>query len=483
MYLSLHILSDFLAEFSPSILKSQKQQISISGINLYDRNTKMMDNILYIGPADSFFGDGVSKIACVNKSNVLMLDTEDIFSVLKKTLECFNYYSEWYASCESAISNNWRLHDLIDLFQQVFHNPIAVLNSDQKFVAYSPDYLNCLSINDKSNVLDHRSISDERLKDFNKKFKDALFRTDVHVIPAGFFPTKGYCKHIFLSDERVATVVCKARDRDYSIGDLHLVHIIAGFVHSWIQQNQHNKRITFPPLAYFTRTLEGDASALTVFVHELALLGWKDDCRKQFFLLGSSTGGLRLDSYQLQQLSDSSLGAQAIMYQEKIIILCNLDLIDESKFTDNLRDFMVRNCYYCTSSFIFTKQEKLIEVYKQVLTAFENSPNEISRIYNCQDVAMRMIVNIIDSHTPTDFRHPCLAMMKDYDALHRTEYYKTLITFLKNERRFSDTANELMIHRNTLAARIDKIKELWPLDLDNFELRAFLLFSAYREIL
>ena len=65
--------------------------------------------------------------------------------------------------------------------------------------------------------------------------------------------------------------------------------------------------------------------------------------------------------------------------------------------------------------------------------------------------------------------HPDLETLKKYDHAHQTELYLTLRTFLRNQLNYTKTAADLFIHRSTLLYRLDRIKELIPVELDDYE--------------
>ena len=77
-------------------------------------------------------------------------------------------------------------------------------------------------------------------------------------------------------------------------------------------------------------------------------------------------------------------------------------------------------------------------------------------------------------------QHVCLGGLQeliDYDQKNETELYKTLKAYLRNERNAVHTAKELFIHRSTLFYRLDRIKELIHIDLDDPSTRLYVNIS------
>lgn len=65
----------------------------------------------------------------------------------------------------------------------------------------------------------------------------------------------------------------------------------------------------------------------------------------------------------------------------------------------------------------------------------------------------------------------------DYDRAHGTPYIETLKTYLLYERNVLETAAALHIHRNTLTYRLEKIQDLFRLNLDTPQIRCRYLLS------
>lgn len=57
--------------------------------------------------------------------------------------------------------------------------------------------------------------------------------------------------------------------------------------------------------------------------------------------------------------------------------------------------------------------------------------------------------------------------IREYDRRNHTDYLKTLFHYLHTGRSVQQTAQRLFIHRNTVTYRIDRIKELFPIDFQD----------------
>ena len=479
MTLNLWLLRDWLEEFSPTI-SCKKPKNEITGTRLYQPGMQMVDYALYLGHSDTFFQDGDANIVCRNQTDYLYLQTDDLFSVLNRIQDAFSFYARWYNRCMREISNGCSLSDLLSYAADIFPSPLIIVDAAQILVAHSPDLTGVVAPEDWDEVMEHQSLPERKLRQFNQTYKDSFFSTSIITIPPGFFPTKSYCKHIFVNEERLGSVILKTRDQDVTPGTLHLLRLFTGLVEEWIRSNAENAaslRLT----SYFVRVLDGSLDTLPVLIRQLSLFGWDTECKKQIFAVRAPSGRIHYNMPLNRRLTGENLGVYVIPYQEQLVILCNLDMVNQADFAERLCSIMREDGYCGSSSFCFTALDQFLNSYHQALTALEHSPQAVGRLYRCQDVAMRMVAKIVSEYTSATLLHPALAAIKAHDRQHKTEYYQTLLCFLKNERHHRHTAEELFIHRNTLFQRLEKIQELWPLDLDDNEERFYLLFSFYQD--
>ena len=70
----------------------------------------------------------------------------------------------------------------------------------------------------------------------------------------------------------------------------------------------------------------------------------------------------------------------------------------------------------------------------------------------------------------------------EYDALHNSDLSGVLQCYLRHDCSLQDTADELIIHRNTVNYKINKISEILSMDLTKMEnrLQVSLGFAVYQ---
>lgn len=94
------------------------------------------------------------------------------------------------------------------------------------------------------------------------------------------------------------------------------------------------------------------------------------------------------------------------------------------------------------------------------------------------DCALEYILMHLD--TPMQFHHlvaPQLLELQNYDKEKDSQLFETLRVYLENERDIPKTAAQLIIHRTTLTYRLKKIRALMELNLDDPNIRLYLLLS------
>ncbi|WP_338472645.1 helix-turn-helix domain-containing protein [Niallia sp. XMNu-256] len=90
---------------------------------------------------------------------------------------------------------------------------------------------------------------------------------------------------------------------------------------------------------------------------------------------------------------------------------------------------------------------------------------------------MQMFLALAETDSPEAYIHPVLDQIRQYDHLHKTEYYKTLRLFCLTMQNKDSTSIQLAIHRNTLLYRLNRMRDLFNVTYEDEQTALHLLVS------
>ena len=101
--------------------------------------------------------------------------------------------------------------------------------------------------------------------------------------------------------------------------------------------------------------------------------------------------------------------------------------------------------------------------------------NEESKISSYFEQIPYHVLSALDNDELAKIYRDSIKILADYDKSNGTELVTTLLAYFRCRFNAAETAKRLFLHRNTLAARLEKIRGLLHMDLDNLSE----LFSLY----
>ena len=88
---------------------------------------------------------------------------------------------------------------------------------------------------------------------------------------------------------------------------------------------------------------------------------------------------------------------------------------------------------------------------------------------------MFMTETIMNIEGFNQYIHPDILKLSEHDRENSTNYVQTLLEYLLCGGNYTDTANRMGLHRNSLIYRISKIEEKISSSLDDYENKKLLL--------
>ena len=172
----------------------------------------------------------------------------------------------------------------------------------------------------------------------------------------------------------------------------------------------------------------------------------------------------------------------AFQYENNITIFVNL-----TRFGGGIDDAMDKIVYFLRDSFLkaglsneFTGFEAIHYYYRQAAVALEvgNRRAPFRWIHRFDEIALDYLLEQSKGELPKEL--VCsqkILSLKTFDEDHNTDYYNTLMLYVKNHLNAVQTAKQLYIHRSTFLYRMEKIKELIHLELDDYDTLLYVMMT------
>lgn len=268
-------------------------------------------------------------------------------------------------------------------------------------------------------------------------------------------------------------------------GHFRVAEFLAQFVIAWMrgqelgmQNGNHNFEETFIEIMTTGEADERDLQTI------LGILDW--DSTDQFLCLKLQSqnmgNAVRVDSVLNSRLASMLSGCVSFPHQQQVCVVVNMtqSKMDAGTLRLQLAPLVRDSCMYAGISNPVKGIRALYHGFMQADIAMEyitkvDSSDWLVTFASCalsyirQSACVKLSAQMV--------AHPVLHQLLEHDAASGTQYYATLRTYLECERNIPMTASVLIIHRTTLTYRLGKIQELTRLNLDDPNLRLYLLLS------
>lgn len=194
-----------------------------------------------------------------------------------------------------------------------------------------------------------------------------------------------------------------------------------------------------------------------------------------------------------RQLSRALGNCPVAEYRGDLLALCSLDR-DEITFrcpTEQLERFLAKQSAYAVVSNSAMRPTAIRALYQQSRSAMRFGmaleKDAKTRVFYYEKYAFYHMVELcagayhddLQIHNMVYLCHPSLGSVLRYDRSHHTNYADILRNYLENNCNMSQTAREMFMHRNTMLNKLETLKELLGVSLDDPVVREQLQFSFH----
>ena len=497
MLLSIQMIIDAmneqLWEFSPHV---QGDRPVLRGCQFYQRGMQLREDTLYILPE----GEG-SRFPIHRYSYVASEDLfgaapnihslhRPVYEIANLVYSVFRSYHDFESALGNIVNNGGTLTDLCREGEKFFHNPMFIHDNLFSVIGMPRDIDTTTQFeHNKQSGLYHIPLHMIDEFKYDPQYQTTLSehsaglwvnsqnRNGFRSLYVNLWDGAHYCGRLLINERQTSLKPGQFKAAEYFTE--YALMIIRRDIHT---QN-HNYRSFENTLVDL---LNGKAVDPDEFRNMLGILNWQSGDRYICMRIQSQDSKLSVNPVSaLRSLLSTELQHfTSFFYEQQLCILMNLTL---SKLTPGMIHQrlapLIRDNYMCGGiSNPFTGISMFPMAFEQAAAAlsYANGASSNAWLISFEDCALEYFQNCVLKTMPMElFIAPYLYKLRSIDKERGTEYFHTLKSWLLNERSIPKTSEALIVHRTTLTYRLEKMRELIPIDLDDPKLRLYLLLSYH----
>ena len=497
MLLSIQMLVDAmnekLWEFSPHV---QGDKPILRGCQFYQRGMQLSDDTLYILPEGEGSRFPIHRY-CYVASEDLFGAAPNIHSLHRPVHEIanlvynvFRSYHEFESALSDIVNNSGTLTDLCREGEKFFHNPMFIHDNLFSVIGLPRDIKTTTQFehNDESGLY-HIPL---RMID---EFKyDPLYQTTLTEHSAGLWGNAQnrngfrslyvnlwdgahYCGRLLINERQTALRPGQFKTAEY----------LAEYAMMIIRRDIHTKYHYYRSFDdTFIDILNGKTVDPEALRNLLGILNWQPGDRYICLRIQNQDTRLTVNPVSALRsiLSTELTHFTSFFYEEQLCILINLTLsgltpgMIHQRLAPQIRDNYMSGGI--SNPFIGIQMFQAAFEQAAAALSYANASRNNAWLISFEDCALEYFQSRILKSMPLElYIAPQLYKLRQIDRERGTEYYQTLRAWLLNERSIPRTAEALIVHRTTLTYRLEKLRELIPMDLDDPHLRLYLRLSYY----
>jgi len=502
--LNMQMLADGFTEryYEPLFYNSRYDRQKLDYLQYYTGQSVLRENCVYLStgnilqekPIDNqdialiSIGDPGTRYR--DSHNLILVFSEDIAvsAVLNIVNEIFERYHSFDIRLREALRSG-KLDALSNLAVEFFHNPLQI--HDDKFVLLSrPQYVSGMTEVEenkelgvavfKNNLINQFKSDPEYMRTLSTKGAQLWVK---HTRPYYTMHRTLYI-NIFDDAGRYRGRIClNELNTPFLPSHFRTLEFFAEFVRIFLTSPQNSSPQEYLSFENFLRKyLSDEEPSREKAIQMLSLYKWQVCDSYVSAKIKLTQRNLEINSVDHACLSLSLLfPSSRVFYDNGYIWLTenlSADRLLLNSFQTKLADYAKEDKLLVGQSSIFHNFFGISASYRQADIALSacNASQADYGYCSFPDTVNHFLLNrAMQQLSPHDICHEQLFCLQEHDREKGTDYYQTLRVYLEYERNLTLTAQKLHLHRSTLQYRIDRLNDLFHFDLDDPELRLYLL--------
>lgn len=401
---------------------------------------------------------------------------------LTLSLEALRYYNAWETSLLTQMSiPSTSLQELLEIAHPMIRFPMSICNArgwDYAMTSGQGTYIH-------PNHEEFRDLETTNQSKDKQAFLSALNGEEPIVIYSPAHRCNVMFANIWIDGIRVGAIVAYEEQTPFSTRDLQLMKVFQNIITFYTTINQNVLRSRSALSEYLVDLLEKKPLVKHNINKILKYPNWK--ANDEYIVLCVKSRNSSDTSY-LSSLCDDLETAlckpQAFLYNNYVIAIVNLkNCCSRKQLLQECTYFINKDTCFWGLSHEFFGISNFTAHYEQAIYALQQAELNNVPYRTMREVAKGCIQeHMVENSWVQTLIHPDVPRLVKYDIENRSRYSHTLYWFLFYSCNYTDAANQLSLHRNTLIYRINRIQEIVTANfMDPTERELLLLsFMLYR---
>lgn len=407
-----------------------------------------------------------------------LVSDHDLFNEIQ---EIFAFYQDWEDESQDIISNCKDYQELISCAYQYFRIPICLVDNMFQIIANETG-----NISRYEQYVDNGHITIDVMNELisNPDFSEIETREDIFEYETD---ANYYCKNFKIQDTFAGRLLVLCAEDAFRPQSYFLIRQLTHYIESMLkmigsfkvfnsEQNQMYSFLTDSldrkpyPEAQINRIYQNQGWSLR---HRYVLIQFLPEHRYQKTLYAP---------YLISQL-ENYFPSCSIEYHSSVVLLLNLTLYEagqKENYHTRLAYILREGLMIAGISRTFTGFEDLDIYYKQTEFALE-AGKKIDKYYWYFFFDSYALEYLLQNGTGIfQPEHICCQgalTLREHDQRRQTDYFNTLKTYFEAGFNMTKAAELLFIHRSTFINRMERIREITKLDIEDKSTRLYLELS------
>lgn len=372
----------------------------------------------------------------------------------------------------NALINNQGLDKIAEYAAEVLHNPFWIVDMTSNFIV--PIYGDTTD----SRLLEEKKLGYTSTTTLNY-VKEQRIREQTNAAKGSF---------LFHPEPDISIINCPVRITGITVAFISVkeettpftdevydqMTVIANIIATELQKDsfyKNNKHIMY---SYFLSDLIKNQLVLDDIMERLSYLGYVP--QKYFYLLTLSLHNVENQSAILKsvqtQVNFILPGSIYCLYENHAVFLytSTKNLPHDHTIYQRLRRFLEQSNIYGAISDSYTNITYTPRHYQKTLDALHigKSTTSTEHLFRYSALTVKHMLKIIDGLLSyEDFSDNAIGKLEMWDKENNSSLLETLYQYLANNLSISATAKSMFLHQNTIRQRIEKIKEITGIPLEN----------------